>query len=176
MFYDLKGEANMSPIVGILYSAVEENSQRLQLITDGMSLEEVDYKGPNNNFNSTAQLIKHIMYVDLNWVYRMKGQPLPHFLIVQYGPMIDANNRLPMVNGKSLNTLMSKYEDVVKMLKDTCTQLKDTDLDKIVTFGHENEKQATIRWGLWHMADHSRYHQAQINQLRKWYIENYLSN
>jgi hypothetical protein len=49
MLYDLQGEANMSPIVGILYSAVETNSQRLQLITDGMSQEEVDYKGPNNN-------------------------------------------------------------------------------------------------------------------------------
>jgi uncharacterized damage-inducible protein DinB len=176
MLYDLQDEPNMSPIVGILYSAVEENSQRLQLITDGMSQEEVDYKGPNNSFNSTAQLIKHIMYVDLNWVYRMKGQPLPLSLKEQYGPMIDANNRLPMVKGKSLNTLMSKYEGVVKMLKDTCTLLTDADLDKIVTFGHENEKQATIRWGLWHMADHSRYHQAQINQLRKWYNEKSLSN
>jgi uncharacterized damage-inducible protein DinB len=173
MLNDLQGEANMSPIVGILYSAVKENSQRLQFITDGMSQEEVDYKGPNNNFNSTAQLIKHIMYVDLNWVYRMKGQPLPHSLKEQYGPMIDENNRLPMVKGISLNTLMSKYEGVLKMLKDTCTQLTDADLDKVVTFGHENEKQATIRWGLWHMADHSRYHQAQINQLRKWYNENY---
>src|SRR5690242_17645417 len=129
MFYDLQGEANMSPIVGILYSAVKENSHRLQLITDGMSQEEVDYKGPNNNFNSTAQLIKHIMYVDLNWVYRMKGQPLPHSLKEQYGPMIDANNRLPMVKGKSLNSLMANYENVLKMLQDTCTQLKDADLD-----------------------------------------------
>ncbi|MCU6792330.1 DinB family protein [Paenibacillus sp. WQ 127069] len=176
MLYDLQGETNMSPIVGILYSAVVENSQRLQLITEGMSQEEVDYQGPNNNFNSTAQLIKHIMYVDLNWVYRMKGQPLPLSLKEQYGPMIDANNRLPMVKGQSLNTLMSKYEDVIKMLKDSCTQLTDTELDIIVNFGHENEKQATLRWGLWHMADHSRYHQAQINQLRKWYIEYCLSH
>ncbi|XEC94375.1 DinB family protein [Paenibacillus tarimensis] len=176
MLYDLRGEANMSPVVGILYSAVEENSQRLQLITHGMSQEEVDYKGPKNNFNSTAQLIKHITYVDLNWVYRMKGQPLPDSLKEQYGPMIDANYRLPMVKGKSLNTLISKYEVVLNMLKDTCTLLTDAALDKIVTFGHENEKQATIRWGLWHMADHSRYHQAQINQLRKWYNENSLSN
>lgn len=58
MLYDLQGEANMSPIVGILYSAIKENSQRLQLITDGMSQEEVDYKGPNNNFNSTAAVNK----------------------------------------------------------------------------------------------------------------------
>lgn len=169
MLYDLEGEANMAPVVGMLYSAVKENSQRLRFITEGMSQQEVDYKGPDNNFNSTAQLIKHIMYVDLNWVYRMKGQPLLESLKEQYGPMIDTNNKLPMVEGMSLNTLMSHYEGVLQTLEDACTQLKDADLDKVVTFGHHNEKQATIRWGLWHMADHSRYHQAHINLLRKWY-------
>ncbi|PYI51496.1 DinB family protein [Paenibacillus flagellatus] len=171
MFYDLRGEAKMSPIVGMLYSAVKENSQRLHQITEGMSQEEVDYKGLDNRFNSTAQLIKHIMYVDLNWVYRIKGQSLPPSLKEQFGPMIDANNRLPMVEGKSLNTLMSDYKGVLAMLKETCVQLKDADLDKVVSFGHENEKQATVRWGLWHMADHSRYHQAHIHLLRKWYNE-----
>ncbi|WP_078435465.1 DinB family protein [Metabacillus halosaccharovorans] len=171
MLYDLPGEANMSQIVGILYSTVKENSQRLQSITAGMSQEEVDYKGPNNKYNSTAQLIKHIMYVDLNWVYRIKEKPLPDSLKEQYGPMIDENDRLPMVKGIALNTLMDQYEGVLKTLKDTCIHLTDADLDKVVTFGHENEKKATIRWGLWHMADHNRYHQAHINQLRKWYKE-----
>ncbi|MDL1162297.1 DinB family protein [Yersinia pestis] len=175
MLCDLQGEANMSPIVGMLFSAVKENSQRLQLITKGMTQEEVDYRGLNGSFNSTAQLIRHILYVDLNWVYRMKGEPLPQSLQEQYGPMIDASNRLPMVKGKALNTLISEYEDVLNMLKDTCTQLQDADLDRVVTFGHENEKQATIRWGLWHMADHNRYHQAHINLLRKWYAENSIS-
>ncbi|OAB47179.1 DinB family protein [Paenibacillus antarcticus] len=176
MRYDLKGEANMPPIVGILYSAVKENSQRLQRITNDMSQEEVDYKGPNNNYNSIAQLLKHIMYVDLNWVYRIKGLPLPQSLQVQYGPMIDENNKLPMIKGMSLNTLISKYEGILTMLRDSCTQLTDADLDKVVTFGHGNEKQATICWGLWHIADHSRYHQAQIHQLRRWYNENSQSN
>jgi len=171
MFYDLQGDASMSPIVGILFSAVKENNQRLKLITEGMSQEEVDYKGPNSNYNSTAQLIKHLLYVDLNWIYRIKGEPLPHSLVELHGPMIDENNKLPIIKGKSLNTLMSNYEDVIKMLEDTCTQLTDPDLDKVVNFGHKNEKQATIRWGLWHIADHSRYHQAHINQLRKWYKE-----
>lgn len=83
--------------------------------------------------------------------------------------MIDENGRLPMVRGKSLITLMSTYESVITMLKDACVQLTDDDLAGIVTFGHENEKQATIRWGIWHIADHSRYHQAHINQLRRWY-------
>jgi len=169
MFYDLQGNTDMTPIVGMLFSAVKENSQRLQYITNGMSQEEVDYKGPNDKFNSTAQLIKHIMYVDLNWVYRIKGKPLPASLEKQFGPMIDENDRLPMIKGKSLDTLLDDYQEVLNMLKDICTQLTDDDLDLIVSFGHENEKKATIRWGLWHMADHNRYHQAHINQLRKWY-------
>ncbi|AXF57127.1 DinB family protein [Salicibibacter kimchii] len=169
MFFDLLGETNMAPTAGILYSAVKENSQRLQLITEGMSQEEVDYRGPNNNFNSTAQLINHLTYVDVNWVYRIKGQSLPSSLEEKYGPALDANGRLPMVKGKSLDTLVSNHQDVIEMLKDACTQLTDDDLANVVTFGHENEKQATIRWGLWHMADHNRYHQAHINQLRKWF-------
>ena len=168
MIYDLQGQANMSPVVGMLYSAVKENSHRLKSITDGMSQEEVDYKGPDNKSNSTAQLIKHITYVDLNWVYRIKEQPLPKLLSEQYGPMIDENNRLPMVDGILLSTLMYNYEQVLNMLEAACTQLIDADLDRVVNFGHDNEKQATIRWGIWHMADHSRYHQAHINQLRKW--------
>jgi uncharacterized damage-inducible protein DinB len=171
VLYDLKGGADMSPMVGILFSAVSENSQRLVSITEGMSQKEMDYKGPTNHLNSTAQLIKHIMYVDLNWVYRIKGQLLPDSLRKEYGPMIDTNNRLPMIEGVSWNTLMSKYQGVVKMLHEACTEISDVDLDRVVTFGHQNEKQATIRWGLWHMADHNRYHQAHINQLRKCYYE-----
>lgn len=136
-----------------------------------MSQAEVDYKGPDNDSNSTAQLIRHIMYVDLNWVYRIKGEPLPRSFIEQYGLMIDEHNRLPMVEGVSPGTLTSNYEDVMNMLRDVCCQLTDTGLDQVVTFGHQNEKQASIRWGLWHMADHSRYHQAHINFLRKWYGE-----
>ncbi|WIV21254.1 DinB family protein [Paenibacillus polygoni] len=168
MIYDLQGQAGMSPVVGMLYSAVRKNSHRLMSITDGMSQEEVDYKGPDHKSNSTAQLIKHITYVDLNWVYRIKELPLPQSLSEQYGPMIDENNRLPKVKGMSLSTLMYNYEQVLNRLETVCMQLTDADLDKVVNFGHDNEKQATIRWGIWHMADHSRYHQAHINQLRKW--------
>ncbi|MDQ0159606.1 DinB family protein [Alkalibacillus salilacus] len=171
MLYDLKGDANMSPTVGMLYSAVKENHQRLQLITDGMSQEELDYKGPNSNYNSTAQLINHIMYVDLNWIYRIKGQPFPNSLENQYGPVLDTDNKLPKVKNMSLESLITEYESVLTKLKDTCTQLSDADLDKVVTFGLNDENEATIRWGLWHIADHNRYHQAHINQLRKWYSE-----
>jgi len=171
MVHDLQGEANMPPIVGMLFSTVKENSERLKAITAGMSQEEVDYRGPDNDSNSTAQLIQHILYVDLNWAYRIKGEPLPSSLRERHGPMIDENNKLPMVKGESVEALLSDYESVIDLLRDICSRLTDADLDRVVTFGHENEKQATIRWGIWHMADHSRYHQAHINLLRKRFRE-----
>ncbi|MCM3126952.1 DinB family protein [Paenibacillus provencensis] len=171
MIYDLKSNPDMSPIVGMLYSAVEQNCVRLQMITQGMLQNELDYKGPGDRYNSAAQLIKHLMYVDLNWVYRFKGQALPSNYADKYGPMIVEDGRLPMIAGVSIDTFMSNYTEVLSMLRDTCRQLSDRDLDQVVRFGHMNEKEATIRWGIWHMADHNRYHQAHINQLRKWYRE-----
>ncbi|UOQ84928.1 DinB family protein [Gracilibacillus salinarum] len=171
MINDLHTNEKMSPVVGMLYAAVIENSDRLKLITDGMTQTEIDYKGPKHNANSTAQLIKHISCVDLNWVYRLKGEPVPHDIIEKYGPMLDQEKKLPMIEGQSWLQLMSAYDQVLLLLREVCLQLTDAELLRKVSFGHEDEKTATIRWGLWHMADHNRYHQAHINQLRKSYQE-----
>ncbi|MCM3731534.1 DinB family protein [Fictibacillus nanhaiensis] len=169
MVFDLKGESNMAPIVGLLYSTVKENFQRLKSITEGMSQEEIDYHGPNGEFNSTGQLIRHLAYVDLNWIYRIKGEPLPYSLEEKYGPISDENNRLPRVKGVPLGNLLSEYEEVYDLFRSQCFELTDTDLDRIVAY--EKGKGATVRWGIWHIADHNRYHQAHINQLRKWFKE-----
>lgn len=171
MLHDLPGEIGMTPTVGLLFSAVQENVRRLQSITAGMSQEELDYRGPDEKYNSTAQLMRHLMIVDLHWVYRIKSQPLTPPLQAQYGPMIDEHGRIPMVSGMCWHALMDQYEEVLRMLREACAQLTDDDLTRVVAFGHENEKEATLRWGIWHIADHNRYHQAQINQLRKWHRE-----
>jgi uncharacterized damage-inducible protein DinB len=169
MILDLKGELKMEPIVGMLFSMVDGNYRRLKSIVADMSQEELDYKGPNQKYNSTAQLIRHLAYVDLRWVYRIKGEPVPKMLEEKYGPMFDENNQIPFIYGISLETLLTDYDDVFNMFKSVCYQLTDSELDKIVEY--ENGKEATIRWGIWHIADHNRYHQAHINQLRKWYKE-----
>jgi hypothetical protein len=57
MILDLKGELKMEPIVGMLFSMVDGNYRRLKSIVADMSQEELDYKGPNQKYNSTAQLI-----------------------------------------------------------------------------------------------------------------------
>ncbi len=134
-----------------------------------MSQEELDFKGPNQKYNSTAQLIRHLAYVDLNWVYRIKDEPIPKKLEEKYGPMLDKNNEIPLVSGVSLEKILSDYDHVFNMFKSICYQLTEIQLNQTVDY--ENGTAATIRWGIWHIADHSRYHQAHINQLRKWFKE-----
>lgn len=170
MILDLKGVQGMEPVTGMLYSMFEGNYQRLKSIVAGMSQEELDYKGPDQKYNSTAQLLKHLAYVDLNWVFRIKGEAMPDDLKNKYGPMLDEHNQIPEVNGASLEDLLENYDTVADMLKTLCMRLTDRELDRVVEY--ENGNTATIRWGIWHMGDHNRYHQAHINQLRKWFREN----
>jgi hypothetical protein len=90
-------------------------------------------------------------------------------LLEKHGPMWDDNCHIPEIKGISLDVLLRDYDDIMSMLKSACLQLTDKQLKQIVNYG--NGKQATIQWGIWHIADHNRYHQAHINQLRKWYEE-----
>ncbi|WP_224752496.1 DinB family protein [Metabacillus arenae] len=159
----------MDPIAGMLYSMVEGNFHRLKSIVKDMDQEELDYKGPNHIYNSTAQLLRHLAFVDLNWIYRIKNEPMPKSLNEKYGPMVDENNQIPLIKGISLEKLLNDYDEIFHMLKGLCFCLTDNDLKKTVEY--EGGKKATVQWGLWHIADHNRYHQAHINQLRKWFLE-----
>ncbi|WP_420370970.1 DinB family protein [Gracilibacillus saliphilus] len=169
MFSDFEADQNMDCLVSILYAMVDENYQRLKTIVADMSQEEVDFKGPEQKYNSTAQLLRHLTFVDLNWVFRIKGESIPLELLVKHGPMWDDNGHIPEIKGISFDILVKDYDDIMSMLKSACLQLTDKQLKQIVNYG--NGKQATIQWGIWHIADHNRYHQAHINQLRKWYAE-----
>jgi len=169
MILDLRGEPNMEPFVGMLYSMVEGNYERLKSIVAGMGQEELDFKGPNQKYNSIAQLLRHLSYVDLSWVFRIKGEVIPEEYVAKFGPMLDENNELPQIKDISLDVIIKQYNDVISKFKSICYQLTDKQLNRIVEY--ENGNKATIQWGIWHIADHSRYHQAHINQLRKWYSE-----
>ena len=159
----------MDTVTGILYSMVDGNYKRLKSIVANMSQEELDYKGPNQKYNSTAQLLRHLAYVDLTWVFRIKDEVIPLDLEEKFGPMLDENNLLPQLTGISLDVLINDYDDVIRMIKSLCYQLTDQQLNQQVEY--ENGYEATIKWGIWHIADHNRYHQAHISQLRKWFSQ-----
>ncbi|MEN3131251.1 DinB family protein [Bacillus albus] len=166
---DLYLERNMDPQVAILYATVADTFNRLQRLVEGTEENELSYKGSENNENSIGQLLQHLAVVDLHWVYRFKGEDVPPAFENKYGPMLNEVGELPSLRKNTLQELMQDYEAVQKLFYEECMTLTETDLMQEVLY--EKGETATIRWGIWHIADHNRYHQAHINRLKKLYRE-----
>ncbi len=132
--FDLTPEDGMHKEVGVLYATVKDTYVRLKHLCKDMNQDELEYKGPNQMFNSTAQLLRHLAVVDLHWVYRLKGEDVPERLLQKYGPMIDDNGSIPDVRGITLEELIHQYDEVQEMFKETCKQLATDDLEKKVVY------------------------------------------
>lgn len=166
--YDLQADPNMSTTIGLLHAMVVYNFQRLQRLVEGMTQEGIDYKGSQGELNSTAQLLRHLAVVDLHWVFRLQSASVPSELLETFGPMYDEDGKIPMVKNVSLQTLLDEYVHIQEMIRVVCLKKSDEDLDQIVPF--ENGNQVTVRWGIWHIADHSRHHYANIASLKKMFL------
>ncbi|MCU5380416.1 DinB family protein [Bacillus cereus] len=164
---DLYLEKNMNPQVAILYATVTDTYKRLQKLVEGTGEKELSFKGSENNENNIGQLLQHLAVVDLHWVYRLKGETVPRTLNNIYGPMLNDAGELPSLRKQTLQQVMQDYEAVQQMFYVECMKLAEADLTREVFY--EKGENATIRWGIWHIADHNRYHQAHISQLRKLY-------
>jgi uncharacterized damage-inducible protein DinB len=162
---DLQLDEEMEPSVALLYATVADTYKRLKLLVMDVNQEELFFKGANNEMNSIGQLLKHLAVVDLHWVYRFKDKPIPLGIQKEYGPLIDSTGQLPSVKDTTTIDLINSYEKVQAMFRLECIKLSEKDLTKVISY--ENGQTATIRWGIWHIADHSRYHQAHISLLKK---------
>ncbi|HHT7239680.1 MULTISPECIES: DinB family protein [Bacillus] len=160
-------EKDMNPQVAILYATVTDTFKRLQNLVEGTEENELSFKGSENNENSIGQLLQHLAVVDLHWVYRFKGKEVPPALENKYGPMLNDIGELPILRKHTLQELMQDYEAVQHMIYEECMKLTENELTREVFY--EKGENAIIRWGIWHIADHNRYHQAHISQLRKLY-------
>jgi uncharacterized damage-inducible protein DinB len=168
MHYDFDPNPNRSSNTAILHSMITYNYKRLRRLIEGTE-ELMDYKGPDNNLNSIAQLLRHLTVVDLHWVYRIQSKELPKTLKEKFGPMYDDQGKIPIIEKVPLEILMEEYDQVQEQLKEVCMRIKDEDLNNTVPF--ENGNSASIRWGIWHVADHSRHHYANIAFLKKIFKE-----
>ncbi|SCC24719.1 DinB superfamily protein [Bacillus mobilis] len=146
---------------------VTDTYKRLQKLLEGIDEKELSFKESENNKNNIGQLLQHLAVVDLHWVYRLKGEAVPLALENIYGPMLNEAGELPSLRKYTLQQLMQDYEAVQHMLYEECMKLAENDLTREVFY--EKGESATKRWEIWHIADHYRYHQAHISQLRKLY-------
>ncbi|MDA2595430.1 DinB family protein [Bacillus paranthracis] len=154
---DLYLEKNMNPQVAILYATVADTFKRLQKLVEGTDEKELSFKGLKNNENSIGQLLQHLAVVDLHWVYRLKGEPVPLALDNIYGPMLNEAGELPSLRKHTLQQLMQDYEAVQHMFYEECLKLTENDLTREVFYptlmGSKTptskcSERKEVRWGI----------------------------
>lgn len=154
------------PMLRLLFGQMEYAFKSLFFLVEDMTVAELDYRGPSGTLNSTAMLLRHLAIIDLWWLHAFKGEPIPPELSERYGPLENEEGKLSEISGESLTALRSNYTHVHALLRAYVKSLTDADLDRPVRLGDQTE--TSVRWGLWHLAEHSMMHQGQIRWLRAW--------
>lgn len=163
--FDLSPERDLTPAVALLHATVKDAYRRLKRLLEDVTEEEARYRGPDGSLNSIGALVRHLALVDLRWAFRIKGEPIPDAFLASYGPFRAADGRLPE-GGDTLQNLLLKYDRVQQIFRDACLSLQDSDLERRVQI--RDDLEATLRWGIWHVADHSLYHQGHMQWLVNW--------
>lgn len=159
---------NLPPALGEPFSLMEDAYRRLTRIVQGMSQEELEYTGPAGNVNSTAMLIAHLSYADLMYLHLIKGEPVPPELEAEFGPFETEEGLLPPVSGKTAAELLSRGQRMLEMVREYLQTLPAEAAMREVHVPWWPQP-ATLRYILWHVAGHSRFHQGQIARLQGFY-------
>jgi uncharacterized damage-inducible protein DinB len=160
----------LPPILGQAFSQLEDAFSKLSRRVQDMSQEELEYVGPAGSIsiNSTAMLLGHLAAVDLGYLYCIKGEAVPADLNADYGLDETEDGKLLPVTGKSVRELLDRYQQVLGMVRECLHTLSDEDATRQVSIEWWPEP-ATVRYVLWHMANHAMFHQGHIERLRAWY-------
>lgn len=164
---DIKSEG-LAPALAVPFGLVEQGFRRLTHLVKEMSQEALEFTGPPGSRNSTAMLLRHLAYADLQYFHMIKGEPLSPELEAEYGPFEDENGCLPLEKGKTAADLLAKYGRVIAMMHEYLASQSDADAERAVHIPWWPEP-ATVRFVLWHIAGHSMFHQGQITRLQEWY-------
>lgn len=157
------------PQLSLLYGQIDTAQQFLFWLIQRCTPDELEYRGPAGDRNSIASLVLHIAGCNLQWVFKvLQRQPIPADLQERF-ICHEGEGPLPEVRGLSAQELMDRHRETVGMVKAYMLTLRDTELDRVVSLGPRVD--ASVRWGLWHLAEHSMLHQGHIRWLRTWYRE-----
>lgn len=162
--------SSVPPAFAETFAQLENAFRRVSRQVSGMTDKELHYRGPDGSINSTATLVAHIAYTDLEYLHRIKDEPIPPLLEGQFGPSPVEHGPLPTMTGHTAAQMLERYQRVLSMVRDYLRTQTDGDARRPVSVPWWPEP-ATVRYVLWHMAGHSMFHLGQIARLRAWYRE-----
>lgn len=162
-------EPGLTPQVALLFGQIKSAHWRLRELVSEMSPAELAYAGPTGRENSTLTLLQHLSEADLDMSIRYAGVEAPPALQAEFGPRRDEKGFLPAARSSEAGVYLARLEQVHGLLRERLAALSDADLSReIKTLDGVG---MTLRFGLWHMAEHSMMHQGQIRVLRRQFSE-----
>lgn len=165
MRLDVRLDPILPPLVALLWGQIEDARRQLQELVAGMDQPALEYRGPTGDDNSTASLLAHLALSDLSFARHCFGTEIPVDVRARFGPNRDEAGRLPVVTGVPAAELLDRVDTAHGYLRRGMAGLQDTDLDRVLPLFRGND--GTLRWVLWHVADHHMLHQGQIRTLKR---------
>lgn len=159
--WDLHSNRITAPMLSTMFGQMQNAFMRLGWIVSDLTQEELEYRGPNGDLNSIATLLWHIPCADAGWLYLARGQEIPDEY-TEEGP--DGN--LPVITGRTAQELLDRYQVILDQWEQYLMTQTDDDLHRPIQ--HAPEAVATLRWALWHVAEHNIGHQNQMVWLKRW--------
>lgn len=165
MLYDL-AESSLSGEFALLYAQIRDAYQRLGELVADMNEAELHYAGPAGTDNCTAAILLHLAVGDADMAARWAGVTLPAGRRERLGPGRDEAGRLPAPPaGWTAGDSLAALDEIHGHLRTTLAGMSPADLERRSSFRKVHE--VTLRWALWHMAEHSMLHQGQIRVLKR---------
>jgi uncharacterized damage-inducible protein DinB len=166
---DLKVPGGTDPLVGLLMGQIQDAYEQLKKAIAEMTAEQLDYRGPTGDMNSTGTLINHILAADLFFAYK-RLSPTQEEIPAHWDGVVDRTggmaNPLPFVGGLDAAAWTARIERVQAELLPLVARLRDADLERPWQ-PPNRDFQLTARWLLWHWGEHTMGHVGQIRVLKK---------
>jgi uncharacterized damage-inducible protein DinB len=152
------------PEIGRMLWMMEDARHRTLKVLDGIEQDTMDWQPPANG-NSIGTLLYHIAAIEMDWlaVEVMENTLGKSVWDVFTVDVRDANSRLSVVSGVSLNEHLKRFEAVRKVLLDC---FKTMSIDEFRRPGSLPDYDVSPEEVLHHLMQHEAEHRGEIGTVR----------
>ncbi len=165
---DIKPAPGYPPQIGFLLAQLEDIREDTKRYTRDLTPSQLSWH-PNLKVESIGTLLLHIAAVEWSWIFedifkRPMGPEWEIAFPIRVGK--------PQVSGEPLDFYLAKLDAVRAEIKTGLATLTDADLDREIISPDQSGSSPpvhsyTIRWILYHLAEHEAHHRGQIAVMKR---------
>jgi uncharacterized damage-inducible protein DinB len=154
------------PIIGAALWGLEDARQRTREALENFDPDRLDALIDSRG-HSASTLMYHIAAIELDWLYAEVLEQQPPQTIWQYFPheVRDAQGRLTVVSGESLDSLWARLNAVRALVLETYKAMTIEDYRRPRSLERYD---VTPEWVLHHLMQHEAEHRDELRRLREY--------